>query len=116
HPVLPFLPGNIGSDATSGTAGGTAPTFSSFIGAPPTGAGWYFPLNTIDPSPTNEYSQVLIFTSGAGPHMVSSTLLNSGLSAVMDLPSPLPDPLPEPASLALIAVGLAGVFGSRRRK
>jgi hypothetical protein len=48
--------------------------------------------------------------------MVSSTLLNSGLSAVMDLPSPLPDPLPEPASLALIAVGLAGVFGSRRRK
>jgi hypothetical protein len=103
---------SIGSDAGSGTTpGGTAPTASAFSGTPPTSACWYFFLNTIDPSPTNEYSTVLLFTSPYGPQWAPGSLLDSGLSDRHDLPSPMP----EPATLALMALGGVGMLLRRKR-
>jgi len=102
---------NIGSDAGSGTPGGTAPTASAPSGTPPTSAVWYFFLNTIDPPPANEYSAVLLFTSPYGPQWAPASVLDSGLSDKQDLPSPLP----EPATMALMILGGAGLLVRRRR-
>ncbi|MEA3367807.1 MAG: PEP-CTERM sorting domain-containing protein [Planctomycetota bacterium] len=99
---------NIGSDPSSGTPGGTAPTVSAFSGAPPSSAGYYFWRNTIDPPA--EYSEVLLFTSPNGPRWASAAVVDSGLSDSQ----PLPSPVPEPATLALLAAG-AGLMGLRRR-
>ncbi|MEA3368498.1 MAG: hypothetical protein U9R68_10340, partial [Planctomycetota bacterium] len=85
-------PDDIGSDSGSGTAGGTAPSFSAFSGSPPSSAVWYFFSNTIDPP--NGYSEVLIFTSPNAPRWTPSSLLDSGLSDTQDLPSPGPAPGP----------------------
>ena len=102
---------NIGSDAGSGTPGGTAPTASAFSGSPPTSAVWYFYLNTIDPPPANEYSTVLLFTSPYGPKWMPASVMDGGLSAQQDLPSPTP----EPATLALMALGGVAALIRRRR-
>jgi len=101
---------NIGSDAGSGTLGGTAPTASAFSGTPPTSAVWYFYLNTIDPPPTNEHSAVLLFTSPYGPKWAPASVLNSGLSNKQNLPSPLP----EPATVMLMLAGSAVALLRRR--
>ena len=100
-------PDDIGSDAGSGTAGGTAPSASAFSGSPPTSAVWYFFNDTIDPP--GEYSEVLIFTSPNGPQWAPATVMDSGLSDIQNLPSPIP----EPATLALM--GLGGAFALIRR-
>jgi len=105
-------PANIGSDAGSGTLGGTAPTASAFSGSPPTSSAWYFFLNTIDPPPANEYSTVLLFTSPYGPQWAPATVMNGGLGNTRDLPSPTP----EPATLALMALGGVGLLARRRRE
>ena len=103
-------PDDIGSDAGSGTAGGTAPSASAFSGSPPTSAVWYFFNDTIDPP--GEYSEVLIFTSPNGPQWAPATVMDSGLSDIQNLPSPIP----EPATLALMGLGGAFALIRRRRK
>ena len=103
---------NIGSDATSGTSGGTAPTASVFTGSPPTSAVWYFFNDTIDPPPANEYSTVLLFTSPYGPQWAPATVMNGGLGNTRDLPSPTP----EPATMAFLALGGVGLLLGRKRQ
>jgi len=103
---------NIGSDAGSGTLGGTAPTASAFTGSPPTSAVWYFFMNTIDPPLANEYSTVLLFTSPYGPQWAPATVMDGGLGNTHDLPSPIP----EPATMALVGLGLAGLVARHRRR
>ena len=105
-------PANIGSDATSGTLGGTAPAASAFSGTSPTSAVWSFLLNSIDPPPANEYSTVLLFTSPYGPRWAPGSLLDGGLSDKQDLPSPTP----EPATMALMALGGVGLLLGRKRQ
>jgi len=103
---------SIGSDAISGTSGGTAPTASVFTGSPPTSAVWYFFNNTIDSPPANEYSTVLLFTSPYGPQWAPATVMNGGLGNTRDLPSPTP----EPATMALMALGGVGLLMGRKRQ
>ena len=99
---------HIGSDAGSGTPGGTAPTASAFSGAPPTSAVWNFFLNTIDPP--LEHSTVLLFTSPYGPRLAPASVMDSGLSDKRDLPSPMP----EPATMMLLGIGSAMMAAVRR--
>ena len=74
------------------------------------------------PPLTDTWSQVThSFTASSSSELLSITLTGSSSYGMIDdvalvLQAPPPPPVPEPASAALLATGLAGLAGLRRRK
>jgi hypothetical protein len=96
--------------------GGLIPGSYNFSGT--TSAVWNYPYSSVPADnktiPSNNHSEILIFTSPFGPKWMRATLNNSAGPAIKTDPSQgghgVPSPIPEPGTLWLLVAGGAVLF------
>ncbi|MCX5683950.1 MAG: PEP-CTERM sorting domain-containing protein [Planctomycetota bacterium] len=94
------------ADGPPGQIGGVGPVTPRIAA---TSASWNFSGDLVV---YGQDSITLYFSRRYGPHLMTGSVMDGGLSAY----APLPSPMPEPATLALLAAGLTSTILVRRRR